>query len=38
MRRTVEEIADKQRRHLPLVPELRVSVARAEADDKGLLR
>jgi predicted Zn-dependent protease len=31
MRKTVAEIADKQRRQLPLVPELRVSVARTEA-------
>jgi len=38
MRRTVDEIADKQRRHLPLVPELRVSVARAEVDDEDLVR
>lgn len=35
MRKTVAEIADKQRRQLPLVPELRVSVARAEAADEG---
>jgi hypothetical protein len=32
MRKTIAEIADKQRRDLPLVPELRVSVAHAAAE------
>ena len=34
MRKTIAEIADKKSRHLALVPELRVSVAHAEAVDE----
>ena len=34
MRKTIAEIADKQRRHLPLVPELSVAVAHAEPMDE----
>ena len=34
MRKTIAEIEDKERRHLPLVPELKVAVAHAQAVDK----
>ncbi len=33
MRKTVAEIEDKERRHLPLVPELKVAVAHARPAD-----
>ena len=33
MRKTIAEIEDKEQRHLPLVPELRVAVAHARTDE-----
>lgn len=35
MRKTIAEIDDKERRHLPLVPELRMAVAHAKPRDEG---
>ncbi len=36
MRKTIAEIEDKERRHLPLVPELKVAVAHAQAPEKDV--